>query len=63
MVNLAAFLQQTGKHSIRRWLMQLGAEAVWFEDESEFANVNDMATLKTLQMATSRKECDGLDVI
>ena len=63
LVNLAAFLQQTGKHSIRRWLMQLGAEAVRFEDESEFANVNDVATLKVLQMTTSRKECDGLDVI
>ena len=62
-VNLAAFLQQAGKHSIRRWLLQMGAEAVWFEDESEFANVNDVATLKVLQMTTSRKECDGLDVI
>ena len=63
LVNLAAFLQQAGKHSIRRWLLQMGAEAVWFEDESEFANVNDVATLKVLQMTTSRKECDGLDVI
>ena len=63
LVNLAAFLQQAGKHSIRRWLLQMGAEAVWFEDESEFANINDMATLKVLQMTTSRKECDGLDVI
>jgi len=43
--------------------LQMGAEAVWFEDESEFANVNDVATLKVLQMTTSRKECDGLDVI
>ena len=63
LVNLAAFLQQAGKHSIRRWLLQMGAEAVWFEDESEFANVNDVATLKVLQMTTSRKECDGLDVL
>ena len=63
LVNLAAFLQQAGKHSLRRWLLQMGAEAVWFEDESEFANVNDVATLKVLQMTTSRKECDGLDVI
>ena len=63
LVNLAAFLQLAGKHSIRRWLLQMGAEAVWFEDESEFANVNDVATLKVLQMTTSRKECDGLDVI
>ena len=63
LVNLAAFLQQAGKHSIRRWLLQMGAAAVWFEDESEFANVNDVATLKVLQMTTSRKECDGLDVI
>ena len=63
LVNLAAFLQQAGKHSIRRWLLQMGAEAVWFEDESEFANVKDVATLKVLQMTTSRKECDGLDVI
>ena len=63
LVNLAEFLQQTGKHSIRHWLLQIGAEAVRFEDESEFANVNDVATLKILQMTTSRKECDGLDVI
>jgi molybdopterin-guanine dinucleotide biosynthesis protein A len=63
MASLIEYLQQAGKHSIRRWLMQIGAEAVWFDEESQFANVNDVATLSALQAQNHRKEHHGLNTL
>lgn len=54
--NLAEYLKQTDKHSIRRWLMNIEANAVWFDDESQFANINDRATLDALQTQAIRKD-------
>ena len=61
--SLATFLQQAGKHSIRRWLLQIEAQAVWFDDDNQFANINDVAMLNALQTPRYRKECDGLNAI
>lgn len=43
---LEQYLQQEGKHSIRKWLHSINAQAVDFEDEKKFINMNDLNSLK-----------------
>ncbi|MEB3766393.1 molybdenum cofactor guanylyltransferase [Acinetobacter sp. MD2] len=42
---LADYLQTEPKHSIRRWLQQIDAQTVSFEDDQLFINMNDVQTL------------------
>jgi molybdenum cofactor guanylyltransferase len=42
---LSEYLRASHKHSIRRWLNEIGAIAVNFEDDAFFINMNDMQTL------------------
>ncbi|MEB3752796.1 molybdenum cofactor guanylyltransferase [Acinetobacter sp. MD2(2019)] len=48
--HLNHFLSTEKKHSIRRWLSQVHAEAVLFEDESYFVNMNDIKTLESYRV-------------
>lgn len=43
---LRTYLMQSNKHSIRKWLQDVGAESVDFENDSLFINMNDMDTLE-----------------
>lgn len=63
LASLLEYLNTTGKHSIRRWLQQIAAQPVWFEDESQFANINDVATLNRLQTQAIRKDHSGFNVL
>lgn len=47
--DLQQFLQHASKHSIRKWLHRIGAQAVMFKDEALFRNINDQASLERLQ--------------
>ena len=46
LAQLQDFLKQNQKHSIRMWLAQVEAKAVYFSDETLFANINDAASLQ-----------------
>ncbi len=46
MSHLQHYLQTELKHSIRKWLAQIHAEAVMFDDDSPFTNINDVTTLQ-----------------
>jgi molybdenum cofactor guanylyltransferase len=45
LIQLSEYLMASNKHSIRRWLSEIGAIAVNFEDDDIFINMNDMQTL------------------
>lgn len=42
---LKQYLMASNKHSIRKWLDEVNAKPVEFEDDSLFVNMNDMSTL------------------
>ncbi len=45
LIQLSEYLAVSNTHSIRRWLSEIGAIAVHFEDDDIFINMNDMQTL------------------